>query len=134
MQPLGFENHVLPDNKITSSQITSSGANISSVRLNSQQIWCSNFGNLKLDIDFGRIITFTGFAVQGNVNTLNNLYMMYRVDPTKPEINELQTDGKYGDRRVIISFSLILKLSIIRLFGFRCSYLLIFVFWKLTYI
>ncbi|XP_057299179.1 lactadherin-like [Hydractinia symbiolongicarpus] len=77
LQPLGMENNVIPDDRLTSSAAASSDMQISSVMLNSPSKWCSI--NAYIQIDLGRIMTITGLAIQGDTAGVSNVNIKYGI-------------------------------------------------------
>ncbi|XP_057298929.1 uncharacterized protein LOC130629666 isoform X1 [Hydractinia symbiolongicarpus] len=77
LQPLGMENNLIPDGRLTPSVASSSDMQISSVRLNSPSKWCSR--NAFIQIDLGIIITITGLAIQGDTPGVTNVNITYGI-------------------------------------------------------
>ncbi|XP_057299183.1 uncharacterized protein LOC130629837 [Hydractinia symbiolongicarpus] len=80
MQPLGMENSIIPDNRLTLSNFSFIGMKISNARLNSPSMWCSRYAYVQIDL--GRIMTITGLVIQGDTQGVANVNIKYGItDP-----------------------------------------------------
>ena len=99
---LGIEHGTaLPQGFIMTSSSNQTGKDASSARLNdASSSWCASLNNVNqyLQIDFGKTLTITGIAVQGNPiadSWVKDFYFDYGMD-----LNSLVTYQEYGASKV----------------------------------